>query len=578
MDNQKNNKLKALRHSLSHIMMQALVYLYKAIPGVGPDIDNGFYHDFDAKHQVTEDDLVKIEKEMRKIIKENLPIKKKVMTMDEGIKFLKKKGYKYTAELAQDLKREGEDKISFYQQSDFINMCKGPHLKSTSAINTDAFKLTKIAGAYWKGDEKNKMIQRIYGVAFATKKELDEYLKMMEEAEKRDHKKLGKELDLFTFHPEAPGSAFWHAKGMIIWNILESLGKSIRKKYGSVEIQTPILAKTILWKKSGHWEHYKDSMFHFKVGGEGYTIKPMDCPFNIMLYQEKQRSYKDLPIRFSEIGRVFRNEKSGELNGLLRVQHVTQDDAHIFCMESQIEQEIITLLKMVKEYYAIFKIEPNFYFANRPDDYMGEVSTWNKAERALVNALNKERIKYGLKDKDGAFYGPKIDINIDDALGRSWQLATIQLDFQLPQRFNLEYIDKNGNKKTPVMIHAAIFGSLERFIGIMTEHYAGAFPVWLSPVQVKIISVGAGHIEYCHKLTEEFKENEIRVEVDDANETVGNKIRKATKEKVPYMLVIGDKEMSSDKLAVRDRGNDKVRQVGEKKFIEEIVEKMRNKK
>ncbi|MCK4553433.1 threonine--tRNA ligase, partial [Candidatus Parcubacteria bacterium] len=546
----KNNKQsEVMRHSLSHIMAAAVSEIWPDVKfAIGPAIENGFYYDFDfgpsatlpatilgagmAGEKIGEDDLSKIEKKMNYLIKQNLKFEKFEIDVDDAIKQEKKEGQIYKVELIKELKKDNENKVIYYKVGNFKDLCRGPHIESTGKIAKGSFKLTKLAGAYWKGDEKNKMLTRVYGVAFKTKKELDEYLKMMEEAEKRDHKKLGKELDLFTFHPEAPGSAFWHPKGMIIWNILESLGKSLRKKYGGVEIQTPILAKSILWKKSGHWDHYKNDMFHFNVGDEIYALKPMDCPFNIKLYQEKQRSYRDLPIRYCEIGRVFRNEKSGELNGLFRVQHVTQDDAHIFCMESQIEQEIITLLKMVKEYYAIFKIEPQFYFADRPENYMGEISTWNKAEKALVNALKKEKVKYGLKEKDGAFYGPKIDININDALGRSWQLATIQLDFQLPQRFDLEYIDKKGAKKTPVIIHAAIFGSLERFIGIITEHYAGAFPIWLSPVQVKIISVGEGHKKYCHKLADEFRGHEIRVEVDDANETVGNKIRKATKEKM----------------------------------------------
>jgi threonyl-tRNA synthetase len=584
----KSKDLEIMRHSLSHIMATAVQELWPNVKfSIGPAIENGFYYDFDfGKEKVSEDDLVKIEKKMNHLIKQNIKFEKSELSVKDAIAREKKAKQLYKVELIEDLsssakasedKKKVQDKVCYYKLGNFEDLCRGPHIASSGKIAKGSFKLTKLAGAYWRGDEKNKMLTRIYGVAFENKKELDDYLKMMEEAEKRDHKKLGKELDLFTFHSEAPGSAFWHPKGMAIWNILEDLGKSLRRKYGSVEIQTPILAKSVLWEKSGHWDHYKDSMFHFKVNQETHALKPMDCPFNILLYREKHRSYKDLPIRYCEIGRVFRNEKSGELNGLFRVQHVTQDDAHIFATENQIEDEIITLLKMVKEYYAIFKIEPKFYFANRPEDCMGDIATWNKAERALVNALKKEKIKYGLKDKDGAFYGPKIDINIDDALGRSWQLATIQLDFQLPQRFNLEYVDKNGKKKAPVMIHAAIFGSFERFIGIMTEHYAGAFPLWLSPVQVKIISVGEKHIKFCHKLAEEFKENDIRVEVDDHDETVGNKIRKAVHEKAPYILVVGDKEMSSKKLAVRDRGKKETREISKDNFIKEISRKVENK-
>jgi threonyl-tRNA synthetase len=363
---------------------------------------------------------------------------------------------------------------------------------------------------------------------------------------------------------------------MILWNELETLGKNLRKKYEYKEIQTPILAKQIFWETSGHWEHYKESMFHFETENEKYAIKPMDCPFNIKIYQEKQRSYKELPIRYTEIGRVMRNEKSGELNGLFRARHITQDDSHIFLAENQIEKEIITLLKMTREYFFHFRIEPKFYLSTRPEIFIGKIQDWNKAEQNLENALKYEKIKYKIKEKDGAFYGPKIDIDIKDALGRSWQLATIQLDFQLPQRFKIEYIDKNGKKEMPVMIHAAIFGSIERFTGILIEHYAGAFPVWLSPVQVKIISVGLTHVKFCHKLANEFKQNNIRVEVDESDETVGNKIRKAVTEKIPYMLVIGDREMSSDKLAIRDRGEKITREIEKQEFIKEIQEKIKN--
>ncbi|MFH1427523.1 MAG: threonine--tRNA ligase [Patescibacteria group bacterium] len=584
----KDNKLEIIRHSYSHLLAAAVKELWpKAKLAIGPAIEDGFYYDFDFGKdtndtnvkritRISENDLGRIEKKMKEIIKKNLKFERSELSVKEAMAREKKAGEKYKMELIADLKKNPSTgsgqrkKVSYYQVGNFIDLCRGPHVKSTSELKSGSFKLTKLAGAYWRGDEKNKMLTRIYGIAFNNKKELDDYLTMMEEAEKRDHKKLGRELDLFSFHPEAPGSAFWHPKGMVIWNILEGLGKSLRQKYGSVEIQTPILAKTILWHQSGHWDHYQDSMFHFKINNDEYALKPMDCPFNIKLYLEKQRSYRELPIRYSEIGRVFRNEKSGELNGLFRVQHVTQDDAHIFAREDQVETEIQSLLKMVKEYYAIFKIEPKFFFADRPEDFMGEIVTWNKAEKSLQNALKKEKIKYGLKEKDGAFYGPKIDININDALGRSWQLATIQLDFQLPKRFKLEYIDKDGKKKTPVMIHAAIFGSFERFIGILTEHYAGAFPVWLSPVQIKILSVGEAHIKYCQELVEEFKVHGLRAECDEGSETVGNKIRMAISEKVPYILVVGDKEMKSNKLAVRDRGENKTRELGKDKFIEEV--------
>ncbi|MFH0856377.1 MAG: threonine--tRNA ligase [bacterium] len=586
-----NNNLEIIRHSLSHVLMQALTRLYGAIPGVGPAIENGFYHDVDlsadntplaplkrGEAQISVDDLPKIEKEMKKIINEGLEIKKKIMPIGEGIKFLREKGYIYTAELAEELKAHGETGISFYEQGEFINMCKGQHLNATDEINPDGFKLTKIAGAYWKGTEKNKMLQRIYGVAFATKEELENYLKMIEEAEKRDHRKLGKELDLFSFHPESPGCPFWHEKGMYLWRQMQKFGQELRKKYGYIEIKTPQIAKNNLWITSGHWDHYKESMFTLDVEGEIYCLKPMDCPFNIKIYQTQTRSYRDLPIRYTEIGRIYRNEKSGELNGLFRVREITQDDSHIFLCEDYVEEEIINLIDMVKEYYAALTVDPEFFFSSRPDDFMGEIYAWDKAEESLKNALKKKNIKYGLKEKDGAFYGPKIDVNIKDVFGRSWQVATIQLDFQLPGRFECEYINKDGAKKTPVMIHAAIFGSFERMIGVLIEHFGGAFPLWLSPAQVKIISVGEGHIEFCKKLADEFRAENIRVELDANDETVGNKIRKARMEKVPYVLVIGDKEIGSDKLHINVRGQKEIIEMGKSEFMERVKEEIREKK
>jgi len=507
MTTKNKTDIEAIRHSLAHILASAVGQLYPGTKfGIGPAIENGFYYDFDFSQikivnpksetlnskqisnpktqNLSEKDLPKIEAKMRQLIKQGIVFKKKSILKEEAKKIFAEQPYKL--ELMNEIP---EAEITIYECGSFADLCKGPHVNNTSEIPADAFKLTKTAGAYWRGSEKNQMLTRIYGVVFETKKELENYLKMMEEAERRDHKKLGERLDLFSFHPESPGSAFWHPKGMIIWNELEKFGKSLRGKYNSEEIQTPQLAKKALWETSGHWDHYKESIFYFDVEKETYCLKPMDCPFNIKIYQTKIRSYKDLPIRYSEIGRVMRNEKSGELYGLFRVRTITQDDAHIFATKDQIEKEISTLLKMVKEYYKSFKIKPEFFLSTRPDDFIGEIPTWNEAENNLKNALKKEKITYGLKEKDGAFYGPKIDIEIKDALGRSWQLATIQLDFQLPQRFNVEYIDKDGSKKNPVMIHAAIFGSFERFIGILLEHTDGNLPLWLSPVQVEIITI-----------------------------------------------------------------------------------------
>lgn len=604
--------INIIRHSLSHVLALAVKRIYGAHVkfGTGPATENGFFYDFEFSKPLTESDLSKIQVEMEKIIKEDIPFRKKAMPVEESKEYFKAENQPYKLQLLENIKntdtpppafagyssqeetgheppleRDGsalggggvcEINVTHYQLGEFEDLCKGPHIKRTGEIKIGGFMLSKIAGAYWQADEKNPMLTRLSGLAFADKKALKNYLALREEAKKRDHRKIGRELDLFSFHEEAPGSPYWHPKGMVIWNELEKFGKEIRKKFGYQEIQTPQLAKNKLWITSGHWDHYRDSMFYFKYEDETYCLKPMDCPFNIQIYQTKPRSYREFPIRYTEIGRVMRNEKSGELNGLFRVRSITQDDAHIFLREDQVEAEIIILVKMIKEYFSTFKIEPVFYLSTRPDDFMGEVKTWDKAEKNLANALKKEKIKYEIKEKDGAFYGPKIDLDIKDSMGRKWQLATLQLDFQLPQRFNLEYADKDGKKKTPVMVHAAIFGSLERFIGILTEHCVGNFPLWLAPTQIKILSVGDKHIKYCQELAHEFREDNIRVEVDEENETVGKKIRQAILEKIPYIIVIGDKEMKSKKLAVRDRETGKTQEIDKKKFFEEVKNKIKN--
>ncbi|MDP2820919.1 MAG: threonine--tRNA ligase [bacterium] len=590
--------LEKVRHSLAHILAMAVQELHpKAKLGMGPAIENGFYYDFALPAKASgeggigtfvQDDLPKIEAKMREIIEQDIVFKKSLVSKEEAEKLFKNQPYK--KELIKELK---EKKATIYKSGDFVDLCKGPHIKTTLQLYSgqalqlysgqaketpiDGFKLTKIAGAYWRGDEKNKMLSRIYGVAFENKKDLGDYLKRQIEAEKRDHRALGEKLDLFSFHSEAPGSVFWHPKGMIIWNELEKFGKSLRKKYESQEIQTPQLAKKILWEKSGHWDHYKDSMFYFDVEKETYCLKPMDCPFNIKIYQTKIRSYKELPIRYTEIGRVLRNEKSGELFGLFRVRSVTQDDAHIFVAEEQIEKEISLLLGMVKEYYKAFGIKPEFFLSTRPEDFIGEIPTWNKAEANLKSALKKEKIVYGIKEKDGAFYGPKIDINIKDALGRSWQLATILLDFQLAKRSNAEYIDKSGKKKNPVMIHAAIFGSFERFIGILLEHYAGALPFWLSPVQVIILPISDKHIDYSEKIKEKLSNKDFRVELKGENETLSKKILEAETQKIPYIVVVGDREIKENKVSLRERGKGNIGSVFLDKLIEILEEKRENK-
>ncbi|MDP1845600.1 MAG: threonine--tRNA ligase [Candidatus Moranbacteria bacterium] len=584
----KQPKIDIIRHSLAHVLASAV---YEMFPegkfGMGPAVENGFYYDFDLPRTLIPEDLEILEEKMRNIIKANYKFERAEISVDVAIKDFRKAKQPYKVELIKDILKESKSKknksgyelrVTGYKTGDFVDLCSGPHLDSTGEINPASFKLTKISGAYWKGDEKNKMLQRIYGVAFESPKELRQYLAMMQEAEKRDHKKLGRELDLFSFHEESQGSTFWHPKGMSVWNEIENFGKGLRKKYGFLEIQTPILAKDSLWKISGHWDHYKDSMFHFDAEKETYCLKPMDCPFNIKIYQTKLRSYRDLPIRYTEIGRIMRNEKSGELNGLFRARYLTQDDSHIFCLPEQVEKEISILLKMIKEYYPTFGIEPKFFLSTRPDDFMGKISEWDLAEKNLANALKLEKIKFKIKEEDGAFYGPKIDIDIKDALGRNWQLATVQLDFQMPQRFKLEYIDKNGKKQTPVMIHAAIFGSFERFIGILTEHYAGAFPLWLSPVQVEIIPVSEKFGKYAQEVFQKLAAENIRVVMKDASESLGKRIREAQKEKVNYMLIVGEKEMKAKTVAVRDREKGDLGAIKIENFLEKIRKEIQDKK
>lgn len=574
-----NNKNEILRHSTSHVLAAAVLEMFpEAKFGMGPATEDGYYYDFELPRTLIPEDLPLIEEKMKAIIKANHPFEKKSISIKSASDHFKKAKQNYKVEIIKDLKKEGKKNVTVFKSGNFVDLCSGPHLDSTREINAKALKLTRISGAYWKSDEKNKQLQRIYGVVFADKKELSKYLNQIEEAEKRDHKKTGQEQELFTFHPEAPGSAFWHPKGMIIWNELEKLGKDLRSKYNYQEIQTPILAKRKLWEISGHWDHYKDSMFHLDIDKEKYVIKPMDCPFNIKIYQEKQRSYKDLPIRYTEIGRVMRNEKSGELNGLLRVRHITQDDSHVFLMKDQVKDEISALIRMAKEYYRCFGIDPQFYLANRPEDHMGKAKDWDEAEKDLESALKKEKVKYEVKEKDGAFYGPKIDIDIEDALGRSWQLATIQLDFQLPQRFEMEYIDKDGKKKMPVMIHAAIFGGFERFIGIITEHFAGAFPVWLSPIQAVIIPVSEKFTSYAKKVNDEMIKNGIRSEINDRSETLGKRISESEKQKIPYMLVVGEKEKKANSVNVRNRDDNKQSLMKIDKFIEKVIKDIDEKK
>jgi threonyl-tRNA synthetase len=578
------NNLELLRHSTAHVLAAAVLEMFpEAKFGIGPAIENGFYYDFELPRTLIPEDLPLLEEKMKEIIKADYKFERAEISESEALEHFKKANQPYKVELIEDIIRNSKleiknSKLTVYKTDSFVDLCSGPHLESAGKINPKAFALTKISGAYWKGDAEKAQLQRIYGVVFESEKELKEYKIQQEEAVNRDHKKFGRELDLFSFHPEAPGSAFWHPKGMIVWNELEQFGKSLRKKYNYLEIQTPILAKNTLWKISGHWDHYKDTMFSFDVDKETYCLKPMDCPFNIKIYQTEQRSYKELPIRYTEIGRILRNEKSGELNGLLRVRHLTQDDSHVFLMKNQVKEEIVTLIKMTKEYYQTFGINPEFFLSTRPNDYMGEIKDWDEAEKDLDSALKKEGVKFEIKDKDGAFYGPKIDIDIKDALGRRWQLATIQLDFQLPQKFNLEYIDSDGKKKTPVMIHAAIFGSFERFIGIALEHYAGAFPLWLSPVQVSIIPVSEKFSEYAKEVENKLLAKNIRVEMNDKGESLGKRISETEKQKVPYILVVGEREMNEKSVNVRSRGIKEQQTLSVDEFNEKVVKEIEEKK
>ncbi|MBU0597580.1 threonine--tRNA ligase [Patescibacteria group bacterium] len=571
-----DKQLHKIRHSLSHLMASAVLQLFPdAKLAIGPVIANGFYYDFDLPRPFTPQDLPRIEKRMKKLASQNIAFKKNEKDYSEAIAFSKKDPYKL--ELIQELKKE-KAPITYFQSGKFIDLCSGPHVATTKEIPADAFKLTKTAGAYWRGDEKNTMLQRIYGVAFNTKKELDDYLKLQEELKKRDHRKLGKELELFAFHEVAPGAPFWLPKGMIIIKELEKYWRKIHDQNEYLETSTPILNKKTLWEKSGHWQHYAEDIFRLKVDDQEYALKPMNCPGSTYIYSSKLRSYKDLPLRLSEIGRLHRNELSGALGGLFRVRQITMDDAHIYCRPDQIEQEITGVIKLIKPFYKIFNFQPSFALSTRPKKYIGEIKKWDYAEKALAQALTKNKISYKVNEGDGAFYGPKIDIIIKDSLSRAWQLATIQLDFQIPERFELSYTDQHGSKQTPVIIHRAVFGSFERFMGILIEHYAGSFPVWLSPTQVKIMTVGKAHVTYAKKLHQQFLNEGIRSELDDANDTVGYKIRLAEKQKIPYMLVIGDKEMKSKSLNIRLRGQKDIKKMTQVSFIKQVLKEIEDKK
>ncbi len=563
-------------HSSSHILAQAVKRLFpEAKLAIGPSIENGFYYDFDVAKPFSEEDLAKIEEEMKKIIKEDLELERFELPREEALKLMEEKGEPYKVELINDLP-EGEV-ISFYKQGDFTDLCRGPHVPNTGVIK--AVKLLTSSGAYWRGDEKNKMLQRIYGISFPKASELEEYLNMLEEAKKRDHRKLGKELDLFFFDETAPGMAYWMPKGFKMMNILIDLWRKEHEKRGYMEFSGPQLNSSELWKTSGHWDHYKEDMFVLEDSdGKEQALKPMNCPNAIKIYASKLRSYKDLPLRFNDIDVIHRNEKSGQLNGLFRVRMFRQDDAHNFITQDQIGSEIKDIIEIAKYLYGIFDLDFELTLSTRPDDFMGDIELWNEAEANLRDVLDElcGKDQYRINEGDGAFYGPKIDIKMKDCLGREWQMGTVQVDFQLPLRFNLSYIDSNGDKKTPILIHRALFGSFERFIGIITEHFAGAFPAWLAPVQVKVLPISDNQKAYAEKVVAELSANGIRVELDDRQEKIGYKIREAQLSKVPYMLILGEKEMEAGAVGVRARKEGDIGAMPINDFISKLQEEIKN--
>ena len=556
-----------LRHTASHILAQAVKRLWpEAKLAIGPAIDKGFYYDIDMEHTLTPEDLGKIEKEMSRIVKENLPITKSVMSRQEAIEFFKSKNEDYKVELIQDLPEDAV--ISCYSQGDFIDLCAGPHVASTGKVK--AFKLQSIAGAYWRGDEKNKMLQRIYGTAFEKKEELDAYLHMLEEAAKRDHRKLGKELGLFVIKEEGPGFPFFLPKGMALRNELENFWREVHHEFDYEEIRTPIILNKQLWETSGHWFHYRENMYTTIIDEEEYAIKPMNCPGGILVYQNEMHSYRDFPLRYAELGLVHRHELSGALHGLFRVRAFTQDDAHVFMLPSQMQSELMKVIELFDRIYSQFGLKYHVELSTKPDNAMGDDAIWEAATEALRNAIEAKGIPYVINPGDGAFYGPKLDYHIEDSLGRTWQCGTIQLDMNLPERFQIEYVGEDGQKHRPIMIHRACFGSMERFIGILTEHYAGAFPTWMAPVQVKILPISEKHVEYAKELAKQMHRDYVRVEVDDRSEKIGYKIRQAQMAKVPYMLVVGDKEVEEGTVNVRKHGGDELGSVPFEEFFNAI--------
>ncbi|WP_329758692.1 threonine--tRNA ligase [Allisonella histaminiformans] len=565
--------LHTLRHTAAHVMAQAIQHLFPGTKfAIGPAIDTGFYYDLESEHKFTNEDFPAIEKEMAKIVKENLAIQKSSKSREEALAYFRERNQDYKVELIDDLPEDAQ--ITFYTQGDFTDLCRGPHVRSTGKVK--AFKLMSVAGAYWRGDENRQMLQRIYGTAFYKKEELEHFLYVREEAAKRDHRKLGRELDLFSFHDEGPGFPFFHPKGMVIRNALIDFERELFKKYHYEEIMTPVILSKKLWLQSGHWDHYRENMYFTKIDGEDYAVKPMNCPGGILYFKTQQRSYRDLPKRVAEFGLVHRHELHGALHGLFRVRNFTQDDAHIFMTREQMKPEVIETLQMFKDLYAPFGIKYHVELSTRPENSMGSDELWELATDALREAIEQAGIPYKVNEGDGAFYGPKLDFHIQDSLGRTWQCGTIQMDMQLPERFDVTYVGEDGERHRAVMIHRAGYGSLERFIGILTEHFAGKFPVWMAPVQAKVIPVSNNQMAYAKEIADKLSAADIRVELDENNDTLGYKIRKAQMEKVPYMIIIGDKEVGAGNISVRTRKGADEGSVDLESFINRVHDEVKN--
>jgi threonyl-tRNA synthetase len=555
-------------------MAQAVTQLF---PGtrlaIGPPIENGFYYDFGRSEPFTEDDLGRIEDRMRELAKADYRIVREEMAREDAIRYYEERSEPFKVEILQGLPPDAT-RVSFYRQGDFVDLCRGPHVPTTGSIRV--FKLLATSGAYWRGDERRPMLQRIYGTAWPTQEELDRHLWRLEEAKRRDHRKLGRELDLFAFHDVAPGAPFWLPKGMVVFRELERYARELQDARGYQEVSTPILVNKRLWEQSGHWEHYADNMFRVEAEEQIFSLKPMNCPESTFVYRHALRSYRDLPLRFAEMGRLHRNERSGTLTGLFRVRQFTQDDAHIYCRPDQLQDEITGVLDLVRDFYATFDLVPMFKLATRPETYLGTAGQWDQAEQALEDALKGNGIAYTVKAGDGAFYGPKIDIHIEDALGRDWQMATIQADLTMvPERFQLEYVDSDGQAKRPIAVHRAILGSFERFIGVITEHFAGAFPAWLAPVQARLLPVSEKHLAYGRQVYEQLRQTGLRAELDDRGEKLGYKIREAQVQKVPYMLVAGEREARDGAVSVRKRSGEDLGAMPVERFLAEVTAEIR---